>query len=133
MHFFRNSLYQYGAKEEQTHNTSNLEDELLCEALAPTMENVEEECPTWSDSIFCSVNDFIGIIFGLHRIQLDICSARTSPIFGSTSLKMTLFSSAPFGEAAVMLSSDRRLRERIQKFVNYAQAWRRIVDVINDW
>lgn len=43
-------------------------------------------------SNFSSVTDFIGIIFGLHSIGIGVCSVKSSPCLGSTSLKTSLSS-----------------------------------------
>lgn len=54
-------------------------------------------------SSFSSVTDFMGIIFGLQRTGIGVCSVKSSPCFGRTSLKTSV------SPVAAILNVDRRL------------------------
>ena len=53
-------------------------------------------------SNFSSVTDFMGIILGLQRTGIGVCSVKRRPCFGRTSLKTSLSPAilSSFGEAA---------------------------------
>ena len=69
-------------------------------------------------SIFCRVNDFKGMIFGLQRIQLVVCSECTRPIFGRTSLKLMFLEAAASDGAAVAIALYYRRRRREFRSLN---------------